>query len=156
MHQIKNENETRAHLDVRPGPDGHATERRTVLAAHVENLNRRGVKDRAVFASNGDRVGRVAVDHTEGSTECQVADDVEGESVEPVERFNDRPALERVASAVGGGGLGGAFADSVPLAQESLDGVVDVRLEFANGLRSEGVRDDLALPGVLGAVPRVK
>jgi hypothetical protein len=70
-------------LHVRADPGREAAESSGVLAAFVEDLDGGEVDDGTVFLSDGDNVGTVTLEHVEGSTKGEVADDVESESVEP-------------------------------------------------------------------------
>lgn len=83
-------------------------------------------------------------EHTEWRTESQIANDVESQVVEPVECIHLIPATLLGIRAL------------VPLLLQLLKVVVDVLLELADRFRREGVRDSLALAGVLGAVAGVE
>ena len=116
------------------------------LAAAVEDLDGGRVDGRSV--GRGADLGHVGAggEHAEGLAEGEVADDVEGEVVEPLE-------------AVQVGGLVGALGvldQVVPLLDEELEVGVHVGLELQDRLGGKGVRDDLALAGVLGAVAGVE
>lgn len=103
----------------------------------------------------GGRVGSLAhlgeilalVEHAEGSAEGQVTDDVESQVVEPVQGVQTGETGLGVALGIG---------HAVPLLDEQLDVAVNVLLELADGLHTEGVGDGLALAGVLRAVARVE
>ena len=124
-----------------------AAERAADLAAPVEHLDRGGERR--------GRIGRLAdlgdvaavLEHAEGGAEGEIADDVEGEVVEPVQGVDAGVAGLWVFLSLGQFG---------PAVHEHVEVGVDVLLELANGFGGEGVRHDLALPGVLGAVACVE
>lgn len=122
-------------------------ERAGDFAAPVEHLDRR--------RERGGGVGRLAdlgdvaavLEHAEGGAEGQVTDDVEGEVVEPV---------EGVDGGIAGLGVLLRLGELGPFAHEHVEVAVDVLLELADGFGAEGVRDDLALARVFGAVACVE
>jgi hypothetical protein len=83
-------------------------------------------------------------EHAKGGAESQVANDVKGEVIEPVQRVHLVPT-----SLLRGGAR-------VPLLLQLFKVVVDVLLELADRLCRKGVRDGLALTCVLGAIARVE
>ena len=117
------------------------------FAAAVEDFDRGRERHGAVrgFADLGDVAA--VFEHAEGGAEGEVADDVEGEVVEPV---------EGVDGGVARGGVFLGFGQVGPFRHEHVEVGVDVLLELADGLRGEGVRDDLPFAGVFGAVARVE
>jgi hypothetical protein len=88
-------------------------------------------------------------EHAEGGAEGEVADDVEGQVVEPVEGVNG-------GVAVVGFGVRSSFGELVPFRVKELEVGVDVGLELADTFRAEGVRDNFAFAGVLGAITGVE
>jgi hypothetical protein len=82
--------------------------------------------------------------HAERRTEGQIANDVEGEVVEPVQGVHLVPTAFLRGRAL------------VPLLLQEFEVVVHVLLELADGFGGEGVRDRLALAGVFGAVAGVE
>ena len=117
------------------------------FAAAVEDLDGRREGHGAVggFADLGDVAA--VFEHAEGGAEGEVADDVEGEVIEPV---------EGVDGGVAGGGVLLGFGQVGPFGDEHVEVGVDVLLELADGFRGEGVRDDLPFAGVFGAVAGVE
>lgn len=87
------------------------------------------------------------LEHAEGGAEGEIPDDVEGEVVEPVQGVER--GVASLGVLLGLGQLG-------PARQEHVEVGVDVLLELADGLRGEGVRDDLALAGVFDAVAGIE
>lgn len=124
-----------------------AAERSRDFAAAVEDLDGGcgGRRGGGGFADLGDVA--FGFEHAEGCAKGQVADDVEGEVVEPV---------EGVDGGVACGGVGGFLGEAVPFVVEEFEVGVDVLLELADGFGGESVADDLPLAGVLGAVADVE
>lgn len=117
------------------------------FATAVEDLHSGGIRRGSIgrLAYLGDILA--LLEHAERSTEGQIADDVESKEVEPVESFDRRISVLRVALGLG---------DFVPLLDEQFNIVVDVLLELADRLGREGVGDGLALAGVLLTVAGVE
>ena len=121
----------------------HASQRGADLSSAIQHLNGRCIGD--------GRRGRLAhlgpvpalSEHAKRRAEGQIADDVEGEVVEPAQAVQPRVSRGRRSQAV-------------PLPHE-LDKIgVDVLFKVGDVLGREGVRDGLPLARVLGAVPRVE
>lgn len=123
---------------------GNATDSVGDLASAVENFNGRSVGRRGVRRSSHFCNVFAVLEHTKGSAESQITDDVECDVVEPVQ------AVHPVEAAVY------LFAELVPLLNKHLQIVVHVLLELTNALRTECVRDSLALASVLSTVPGVE
>ena len=130
------------------GDEGrHAAKGGRYLATTVQNFD------------SGDILGRVLrvqthlsnilslLEHAEGSTESQVADDIEGQVVEPV---------EGIQANISGLGVSLEVGQTVPLLHKLLDIAMDILLELANGLGTESVGNGLAFAGVLSTVTGVE
>ena len=126
-------------LDPRNAADGVGD-----FASAVEDFDGRGVGWGSVGVCPDFCDVLAALEHAEGGAEGQVADDVEGNVVEPVQAVH---AVEAAA---------GLLAELVPLRGEHLEVVVHVLFELADALGAEGVGDGLALAGVLCAVSGVE
>lgn len=82
--------------------------------------------------------------HAKWLAKSQVANDIEGEVVEPVQRVHLVPSsLDTVRSAI-------------PLGLQLLQIVVDILLELQHALGGKGVSDRLPLSRVLSAIPSVE
>jgi hypothetical protein len=73
-------------------------------------------------------------------TECEIANHVKGQVVEPLETIE----TGEVAMGVGGEGI--------PLFGKKGEALMHVDFELFNGFRGEGVRNGFALSGVFDAV----
>jgi hypothetical protein len=125
----------------------HAAQGGGDLAATVEDLDGGDIFGRIVgaLAHLGDILA--LLEHAEGSTESQIADDIKGQIVEPV---------QGIQASIAGLGVGLQIGELVPLLDERLNVSVDILFELANGLGAEGVGDSLALASVLGTVTSVE
>ena len=126
---------------------GHAAQGCRDFTAAVEDLDSLDILGGVVGVQAHLRNVLALLEHAKGSTESQVADDVESQVVKPV---------ESVQAGVASLGVGLEVGHLSPLLDEHLDVAMDVLLELANRLGAEGVRDNLALARVLGTVARVE
>ena len=128
---------------------GQAAEGGGDLAAAVEDLD--GGRVFWVGGRCHADLGFVAAlfEHAEGGAKGEVADDVEGEVVEPVQSVDG-------GVAAGGGVAGGGLGELGPLGAEELEVGVDVLFELTDIFGGEGMTDDFAFAGVFGPVARVE
>lgn len=125
----------------------HATQSSGDLATTVQNLNGSDILGRilGVLAHLSNIL--TLVEHTEGSTESKITNDIESKEVEPV---------EGIKASISGLGVTLQVRHLLPLLHELLDVAMNVLLELSNGLGTECMGDGLALAGVLGTVTGVE
>lgn len=126
---------------------GHAAQGSGHLSTTVQNFDSGDILGRVLGVQT--HLGNILalLEHAEGSSESQVADDIERQVVEPVEGVDAYIASLGVTLKVG---------QTVPLLHELLNVAVDILLKLANGLGTESVGNGLALAGVLDAVTGVE
>lgn len=126
-----------AHVDTKPNLPRY-------LTPTVQHLDSRRKSRLRIGRLPDLRKVPALLQHAERRTECQIANDVEGEVVEPVQGVHLVPATFLRGRAL------------VPLLLQEFEVVVHVLLELADGFGGEGVRDRLALAGVFSAVAGVE
>jgi hypothetical protein len=85
--------------------------------------------DSSIFLRDRDDIGGVSFEHAERRTESQISNNVESESVEPIERIDDGVSLHSFSPS--GSSLLGFLREFIPFFEEDIDGRSDVGFKFS-------------------------